>query len=285
MKSAAKAFKSKFVAFRANETGSVLIIFVLCFLVLVLAIGALVDYTRMTNDRSKFQAVLDAATLNAAISLSKNDWAVAKQDGEESFSINLPLTMKNSLLSVELTYVDETVYGKVKSKSENYFMGLFGVKKINYEVEAAVYLPDYPIEVSLVLDTTYSMTVGNKIGTLKTAANNFVDSVLSSPTADRKISIVPFAQYVNVGRDKMGSTWLAAEDEVIQVPEQCTTTTPIVSQSGCTTQTTNHPATEVPEQCSPAVYNDGVLVSPASCTPAYTQPASTSSSQSCSNIT
>lgn len=251
---------------------------------ITLIVGAAFDYTRMTSDRSKFQAVLDSATLNAAISLRKSNWGQAKKDGEDHFSANVPLTMANDLVSVGFTYDDDTIVGTVKSKSENYFMGLIGINKIDYEIQAAVYFPDYPIEVSLVLDTTYSMTVGNKIGTLKTAAKEFVDTVLSSPTADRKISIVPFAQYVNVWRDKMGETWLDAEDEVISVPEQCSTTTPIVSQSGCTTQTTNHPAVNVPEQCSPATYNDGVQTSPASCTPAHTQPAYTSSSETCSNI-
>jgi hypothetical protein len=187
------------------------------------------------------------------------------------------------MVSVDFTYNDDTIVGKAKGKSENFFMGLVGINKIDYEVQAAVYFPDYPIEVSLVLDTTGSMSFDGKIETLKTAAKEFVDTVISSPTADRKISIVPFAQYVNVGRDKMGETWLDAQDVV--VPEQCCTRTPIdYSQSTCTTQTTNHPAVDVPEQCYPATYNDGVQTSPASCTPARTKPAYTSTGRTCSNI-
>lgn len=285
MRITAKHSKSILSAFSRDESGNFAVIFALCILMLMVSIGAAMDYSRMNDDRSKFQGALDAATLNAAISLRKHKWNKAKKNGKAHFKAHVPLNMESSLKSVKFTYEDETVYGKVKGKSENYFMGLVGIHKIDYEVDAAVYFPDYPIEVALVLDTTYSMVAGNKIGTLKTAAKDFVDSVLSSPTADRKISIVPFAQYVNVGRDKMGSTWLDATDEVIHVPQQCSTVTPIVSQSGCSTQSTNHPAVNVPESCSPATYNDGVLVSPASCTAAYTQPAYTSSSQSCTNIT
>lgn len=278
------SIKSKIRNFHKDESGNFAVIFVVCLFMLTLVIGAATDYSRMSRDRSKFQGILDSATLNAAISLRKKQWEQAKQDGVDHFSAQIPLNMETDIVSVDFTYVDDIITGKLKSKSENYFMGLVGINKIDYEVEAAVYFPDYPIEVAMVLDTTFSMTADNKIDTLKTAAKDFVETVLANSTGDRKISIVPFAQYVNVGRDKMGENWLDAEDQVVQVPQQCHTTTPIVSKSGCTTQTTNHPATNVPEQCSPASYNDGVQTSPPTCTPAYTQPAYTSSYETCTNI-
>ncbi len=278
------SLKSKLKTFRDDESGNFAIIFVACLFMLTLAIGAATDYSRMSRDRSKFQGILDSATLNAAISLREKKWAQAKKDGMKHFTAQIPLDMESDVLSVDFTYVDDIITGKLKSKSENYFMGLMGMNKIDYEVEAAVYFPDYPIEVAMVLDTTGSMSADNKMDTLKVAAKDFVETVLSNDSGDRKISIIPFAQYVNVGRDKMGESWLDAKDDVIHVPQQCYTTTPVVSQSGCSTQTTNHPAVNVPEQCSAAVYNDGVQVSPPSCTPAHTQPAYTSTHQTCTNI-
>ena len=152
------SLKSKLKTFRDDEFGNFAIIFVVCLFMLTLAIGAATDYSRMSRDRSKFQGALDSATLNAAISLRKKQWEQAKQDGVDHFTAQIPLNMESDVVSVDFTYVDDVITGKLKSKSENYFMGLMGVNKIDYEVEAAVYFPDYPIEVSLALDTTFSMT-------------------------------------------------------------------------------------------------------------------------------
>jgi Flp pilus assembly protein TadG len=271
--------------FYRDERGNFALIFAFCLLAIMLCIGAAMDYTRMSNARTKFQAALDSATLTAAMSLKKMDWDDAKQAGLDHFASNVDLVNDPDIKSIELTYVDDRVHGTVKSKSENYFMALAGINQMNYQVDAEVYFPNYPIEVSLVLDTTGSMDAAGKMPTLKSAAKDFIDTVLTGANGiDRKISIVPFAQYVNVGRDKMGSLWLDAADEVVHVPEQCSTSTPILSQSDCHTTTTNHPAQNIPESCTGAVYNDGVQVSPPVCTPAYTQPAYTSSSEVCNNI-
>jgi len=271
--------------FGKDEGGNFALVFAFCLLVIMLCIGAAMDYSRMANARTKFQAALDSATLTAAMSLKKMDWDEAKQAGLDHFSSNVDLNNDPDIKSVDFTYVDDRVHGTVKSKSENYFMALAGIKQMNYEVDAEVYFPNFPIEISLVLDTTGSMDASGKMPTLKTAAKDFVDTVLTGANGiDRKISIVPFAQYVNVGRDKLGSLWLDASDEVIHVPEQCSTSTPILSQSDCHTQSTNHPAQNIPETCTGATYNDGVMVSPPVCTPAHTQPAYTSTTEICNNI-
>lgn len=269
--------------FMKDTSGSFLIIFTLVLLVVLFSMGALMDYLRMKDAKSDFQNALDSATLAAAISLKEHGWDQAKIDGKDHFLANIDDGSNSNITSVDFTYENDVVYGKLVGHSDTYFMSVAGIDDMNYTVNAAVKFPNYPLEVSMVLDTTGSMSVGGKMTTLKTAANDFVDAILSVSTADRKISIVPFAQYVNVGRDKLGESWLDAADQVVHVPEQCSTNTPIISQSGCTTTTTNHPAQNIPEQCTGAVYNDGVMVSPASCTPAYTQPAYTSTSETCAN--
>ena len=67
---------------------------------------------------------------------------------------------------------------------------------------------DTQLEIALVLDTTGSMS-GNKLASLKVAANNLVDQLVTNNDNDNvKLSVVPFAQYVNVGRNNVNANWV-----------------------------------------------------------------------------
>lgn len=281
-----KTLSSYFAEFLRNTAGNFAMTLALGVMAIMVAAGSALDYSTMSENRTKFQNVLDSAALAAAIALKKQQWSDAEVVGLDHFNGQVLPQLQNEVQSLQFDYVDDTVRATLMGRSDNTFMKLAGVPYLDYKVEAAVRFPDFPIEVAMVLDTTFSMSVGGKINTLKSAAREFVDTILETGgvAGDRKISIVPFAKYVNVGRDKMGSNWLDAEDEEITHPEQCTTTSPIISQSDCHTETINHPARQIPETCSPAVYQDGVRISGASCTPARTEPAYTSTRQVCNNI-
>lgn len=269
--------------FLDDLNGNVAISFVLVLFVILGMAGGAVDYTRVTSAKSGFQEAADSAALAAAIEYKKKPWESAKAYGLKFLGNHSPESDLIEVIGTDLKFVDDQVIASVKARSKNTILSAVGYDSFKIEVESIVSLPDYPIEVALVLDNTFSMSVQGKISTLKNTADEFVDTLLNQNLEHVKISIVPFAQYVNVGTDKLGSNWLEASDQEVVIPRQCSKKRDVISQSGCTSTTTNHPAQNVPEQCTPARYNDGVEVSPAICTPAHTKPAYTTTTSTCAN--
>jgi len=83
-------------------------------------------------------------------------------------------------------------------------------------VSAVVYDIQTPIEMTLVLDTSGSMG-GQKLTDLKASAKSLVDVLLPSAIPANngpvKVSVVPFAHYVNVGTDKRFESWIDVESD------------------------------------------------------------------------
>lgn len=276
--------KTKLLDLFKGQSGNVAITFALTSLVIVGVAGSAVDYTRMYNAKSDYQNAADAAALTAAIMYRTESWANANRNGQDHFNESITeVDATLQQLSINLADDESNITVDAGGMVQSTILGVLGYEGLGYSVRAVVDLPDYPIEVTMVLDTTFSMSVDGKIATLKTTAKEFVDTLLQHDFADVKISIVPFAQYVNVGRHQMGQPWLDAQDEVIVTPRQCSTRRDIISKR-CSTSTTNHPRQWIPESCRPAQYNDGVQVSPASCTPGHWRDAYSTSSESCTNI-
>lgn len=285
----AKGFNGKVTGmigrFCADRSGNFAVTAAFVLSAAVMSIGAAVDYTRMQQTRSDYQNALDSATLATAIAFRTQSWDDAKRAGVDHFRSNHVVARDVTAAAPVFTRNGDIITGTLDSEIRTSFLKIAGFDALPYKVTAAVNSPDYPIEVAMVLDTTGSMLADNKIDTLKQAARDFVEIILRNPNADRKVAIVPFAQYVNVGRDKLGQPWLDARDEVVNVPEQCSMQRDLLSKSGCRTEYTNHPRRWIDETCSPAQYNDGVMVRPASCTPGHWQDAYTSSSEVCDSYT
>jgi von Willebrand factor type A domain len=109
------------------------------------------------------------------------------------------------------------------------------------------------LEFALALDTTKSMETDNRIGGLKTAANNFIDILfdMKDRGADVQGAIVPFARYVNVGVSRRNEPWMDAPKDVDtrKTVEKCGMVTPVVGEKDCKTvitaaHTINHPAVD-----------------------------------------
>jgi len=76
-------------------------------------------------------------------------------------------------------------------------------------------------EVALVLDNTNSMA-GAKMETLKEAAKEMVEQMFKETAKDRlKIGIVPFSNYVNVGKQYRNAMWLSVPNDSSTTTNQC----------------------------------------------------------------
>jgi hypothetical protein len=90
------------------------------------------------------------------------------------------------------------------------FMTVAGFPTMSFNTSSTATWGSSLLRVALVLDNTGSMVQSNKIGALKTAAQNLVDqlSALAKNDGDVYISVVPFEADVNVDKANVNATWL-----------------------------------------------------------------------------
>ena len=234
-----------------NDTsGNFAMIMALSTMVLLTAAGAAVDYSGMTKQASLMQDYADMAVLAAVVSRKTTEGEMegiavntVKETNVGNIAITTDLTLKTDSVRVETSSVYKSVFMKFLGKGD------FTISQV---AEAPLGVSD-PFNIALVLDTTASMS-GARMTSMQTASKRLVDTMQDQDNEKIKISVVPFANYVNVGIPNGGEPWMAVPaDEVIPGVETCRMTTPLLSKSGCTTETTtvNRPAY--------TTNNDGVL--------------------------
>ena len=160
-----------------------------------------------------------------------------------------------------------------------FIMSVFGHDETAVSTTSSVTIgDDTNLEIALALDTTHSMTKPTgvssiridpdgtllppdildvrRIDALKVAALRFTNKFLNDPDLkDRsRISIVPFARYVNVGLANRNAPWLSVPDDTGATGEQCTKYYEITGYGACQPYTW---------------YYDGVPVSGTWCPPIY----------------
>lgn len=264
-----------------DRRGSVATFMAVAVISIVGAGGIAVDYSRVAQSRAGLNAAADAAALAGA----RTQGSAADREGAartlfesnikslkhmEGISFSPENIVKNGVNSGFRV----TVSGTVKTM----FGGVFGVDqwlvKAMAEAEGAI---SASTEIAMVLDTTGSMS-GWKIDTLKTASRNMVDSLskLAPNPEQLKFSIIPFAEYVNIGMGNRNKPWLNVPADY-QDPGQnvCWMDTPVIGQTNC--RVVNYPAT--PGTPPGTCYNDGV---PYSCGGSPPRPAY--SATVCDNI-
>ena len=184
---------------------------------------AAAEYSRVTTLHSRLQNALDAAALAVAVS-DETDPAKVQAMATTILRGELP-TISDSgdvrLTSLTVTDSDGDVKVTAILTVKPLVSHLLMAGDLTVSTSALVGRLNKKFEIALVLDNTYSMLTNNRIGTLKTAATNFVDKLHTSAARTRvadalKISVVPFATTVNVGttttsgtaRDAANSPWL-----------------------------------------------------------------------------
>ncbi|WP_122464896.1 pilus assembly protein [Brevundimonas lutea] len=212
--------------FRRDQSGATAIMFGIGALVLILMTGFGVDYYRWTIAKSETQGVLDGAALSAAASREIDESALSTI-ADAHVAANSP-NMRKAFVDpdydTELTYADEKVTVTMTGGVPTIFMGLAGVQTMPLNVTAVAQRGEAEaVELVLVLDNTGSMNQMDaggqtRIAALKAAAASLVTKVKEREEADVKVGVVPYAEYVNVGKANRGQAWLSLEEYDKHVP-------------------------------------------------------------------
>ncbi|MEP3890112.1 MAG: TadE/TadG family type IV pilus assembly protein [Hellea sp.] len=192
--------------FKRDEAGNFAIMAAVSLGILVAGLAVSVDASNSYFAKQRLQDTTDAIALMAAkgkietqaeLDAAANEYLQMTYPGSEGIHISLEsITREGDLVTVAAT-----------NKIPTYFTGIFGKAGMDIGAASQALYSSRNLDIALVLDTTFSMN-GSKMTNLKSAANNLVDTFGDFQSDSLRVSVVPFAQYVNVGMSRRNANWL-----------------------------------------------------------------------------
>jgi Flp pilus assembly protein TadG len=269
-------FTSAIHQFFRNRSGQFAIMAALVSLPLLAAVGLAIDYSYATQTRSRLRDANDAAALFAATEYRRT----GTLPGTAAILDFLTSNFDKSLSDVDPVIESVTVNDMVLSVNSHvsapvFIMGIFGHDRVEISTSSSVTIgQNTNLEIALVLDTTKSMEAytGNssdeldpdrtyfnppkgdvkRIEALKYAALGFATSIFDNPglASLSRMSVVPFAQYVNVGVSRRNESWLSVPDDSASTGQTCYNTRNVTGTSNCREVLVKIDGAEVPQtQC------------------------------------
>ena len=181
--------------FAKEEDGAVLVFALVLFVLMVMMGGLAVDLMRYETTRTTLQNTLDRSTL-AASSLSQT---LLPESVVRDYFAKAGMTsyLKSVVVEEGLNY--RKVNATALADTQPFFMHMLGINKLEAPGRSAAEQRINNVEIVLALDVSGSMA-GTKITNLKSAASEFVSTVLASDADDRiSIGLVPYNGQVNLG--------------------------------------------------------------------------------------
>lgn len=239
-----------FKKFISSRSGNFAMMASIAVLPLLLGVGMAVDYSRHVSAKRHLQNVADSVSLALATGTDRNlsSMVATAQKFINSNLSNGQIDKINDVTAKDIVVDGENVDVSLAGYVNTHFMGIAGYKVLDVKASSlAVRSPAGNVEVALVLDNTWSMSEADssgvrKIDALKKSANGLIDSLMAPGASGVKITLVPYADYVNVGIENRNKPWLAIEPEVKAVAPTCTTqettSTPCITWTSKTCTTT-----------------------------------------------
>lgn len=215
---------STMTAFGKDNKGGVAILFGMS-LCLLLGFGALaIDFARGQSTKDSLQQDLDATLLYVGTQIAKNPDIGDAQAIAQTYLDGLRRQRQaKGAVTLALVQPDATSFqATADAKVTTTLMGIFGVKTLDVQVSSEVQVGQQPVEFALVLDNTLSMQ-GSKLTALKSAANSLIDAIYQGLNAEQfvKVSVVPFADYVNIGQANRNAPWMSVPNDTTKTENIC----------------------------------------------------------------
>jgi Flp pilus assembly protein TadG len=204
--------------FVRNTRGNIAIAMAFASIPLLGVAGVAVDFANKMRIEAKLQAAVDAGTLAGASLRGATEQDIRKVIRRYAKQNDVAKYLDDdSRLTINLRN-DGTINVRATGKVDTTLTRVLGFESMDVEASAQAKRGDGGAEVALVLDNTASMNTNDRIGSLRNAASQFTTELLRANQPSNpdlvKISIVPYAQYVNVGLDKRGQSWLHVEPDL-----------------------------------------------------------------------
>lgn len=200
--------------FRRADQGNIAVMFSIAILPILGLVGAAIDYSRVNNARTAMQAAIDATALMISKEAAGLTAAQVTSKAQAYFAAMYKHPEATGV-SVTATYTPNTGSGATvvisgSGSMATDFMKVAGYPSLSFGSSATTRWGNTKLRVAMALDVTGSMASDGKMPALKTAAKALVDTLKSSASAtgDVYISIIPFAQMVNVGKSNKDESWI-----------------------------------------------------------------------------
>lgn len=184
-------------AFGRCRDGAVHMIFVIVVPAVLALIAMAVEINSVEVAGRAVQEALDAATL-AAARAAVDDNTARQKIAEDFIKQNLSSRYTPYLKKIEINgNADDVLIGRAVIHFPLFMGQMLGRDMMDIHRETQVKAsPDAKLELSLVLDTTGSMT-GSRMSALRQAGKDLADTVMDGENV--RVAVVPFARYVNIG--------------------------------------------------------------------------------------
>ncbi|MEZ5802498.1 MAG: pilus assembly protein [Rhizobiaceae bacterium] len=215
--------------------------------------GLAIDYGRHVAAKNHLQALADAASLGLA-SGKRLDETESRKEAEAMIAANNLIDWVHDVEISDIDSNDDFVDMRLSAYIRPTFMRVLGYETLPVQAYAkAERALMGSVEVSLILDNTWSMSETDKngvskISALKSAATQMVKELMTTEDGAIRIALVPYADYVNVGTQYRGKGWLSIPNDY----------TVAATEKVCTTQTTKSVCVEKAATYSCTTYTDGV---------------------------
>lgn len=187
--------------FRDAQDGTVTVFALMLFLLMVMMGGLAVDLMRYEATRTTLQNTLDRATLAAASLTQQLDGEAVVND----YFAKAGMTEYLNGVTVSEGLNFREVEADASAQTNPFFTHMIGLEDLDAIGHSTAEQRVTNVEIALVLDVSGSMG-GTKLANLKTAAINFVDTVLTSDPENRiSITLVPYNAQVNLGAPLRGA--------------------------------------------------------------------------------
>ncbi len=241
-------------SFKKDTSGNFAATFAVGLMMLMVGVGAAIDFTGMSSKETSYQNMADAAIL-AAVRTGSSDHAVLLQAAQDVVDAH---NTSGETLTTTMTFeADDRVRVYIKGTYDTVLMGLFGTQHAEVKVvsESILGVSGY-INLVLVLDGTASMGYNSRLDNMKAAATQMITDLEDFESNKLKISVVPFSQYVNVGVSNRNKPWVDVPPDWIEtLPEQCYN--PVIGTRNCRMEPYGSTPPSPPGICT----NDGVSYS------------------------
>jgi len=191
--------------FRKRESGNVATMTAIALMVIVGAVAMTVDVSKGINTKTRLADASDALSIALAKSRIEGQ-AEMHQFAMTFLTENYPSPKDEQLDILSITRDEGAVTVVLSDVSDNGFGSFFGDDKMDVSVTSTAVFKRKVMDIALVLDSTGSMR-GSKMANLKQSATDMVDIVDEYADTNVRMSVVPFAQHVNVGPSERNAAW------------------------------------------------------------------------------
>lgn len=189
--------------FLSREDGSMTVFALFLFVVMIMVSALAVDFTRFETHRARIQSTIDRAVLAAADLDNRADECATVRDYAQKDGIGDYIADCDAIEAVSGTVVtSREVRVEAAMTMPTMLLPFLGIDQLSVPASTSAREAVSNIEIVLVLDVSGSMVQNGsqKLANLKTAANQFVSTVLSDDPDHRvSVAIVPFNGQVNLG--------------------------------------------------------------------------------------